>query len=90
MWILLIFTTFYILFSFILPDSIIYYLGFPIYLIWEYILMISEIFGKIEPFEISEKIKTPLSIFINFIGFLYILHICDRKIRNETNHQNSN
>lgn len=90
MWVLLIFTTFYILFSFILPDSIIYYLGFPIYLIWEYIFIISEIFGKIESFEISEKIKIPLSIFINFIGFLYIFKSLDSKLKNEKDHQNSN
>lgn len=89
MWVLLIFTTFYILFNFILPDFIIYYLGLPIYLIWEYILIISEFFGKIEPFTISEKIKIPLSIFINFIGFLYILKNIENNIMNQKDYQNS-
>lgn len=51
--------------------------------------MISEIFGKIEPFEISEKIKIPLSIFINFIGFLYILKNIENNIMNQKDYQNS-
>lgn len=82
MGILLFMSTFYILFSLFLPDSILYFLGLPIYFVGEYIFLVSGFFGKFELYSIPENIKIPLVATLCFAGFLYVLHTEEEKILN--------
>ena len=87
--VLLFLTTIYIGLSFIIPDSILYILWLPVYLLGEIIFIVSGFFGQFSLIEISKNIKTPLSITLYFVGFLYLLHSQEQKIlTNQTNHQN--
>lgn len=82
MGILLFATTLYILLSFFIPDSLLYFLGLPIYFIGEYIFLISDFFGQFKLYTISENIKIPLVTTLCFAGFIYILCSEEEKILN--------